>query len=100
MNLNLASVLCSFPSDHKHIVEDPITLKCLHFICKNCVPPIKMNCGKCGKRSDRLEMNNKDADAVTSFIQNNLAELFEMMDKETEQELKKYEGIKYHDKSI
>jgi hypothetical protein len=93
MNLNLASVICSFPSDHKHIVEEPIKLNCHHLICRKCVPVFKMNCSKCGVRTDTLEMikNNKDSAAVTSFIQKNLAELSEMMDKEIE--LKKSERV-------
>lgn len=56
MNQELKNALtCAKSEDFRHIVDDPVTLSCGHFICKECLPfnnMISLVCCKCEKTNE------------------------------------------------
>jgi hypothetical protein len=75
--------------DYHHYVEEPISLKCGHSICKNCLPSNKIfKCKLCGKINKR-DLAKRDVDGelqknILIYLPNLFLKLRGKLEKEQE----------------
>ena len=78
-------------SSKNHIVKEPITLTCLHGVCKSCLPKKSdtIECKICG--TEQKIIDNKNI-FMKKFIERNLPELFDKLEKLMNEEIRKLKG--------
>ena len=73
-------------------MKEPINLACSHGVCKSCLPKgsDKIKCKICGTEQ---QINNNKIVFIKKFIEMNLPELFNQLEKQMSDEKKKLKGI-------
>ena len=91
MNFNelYHDLLCALTNDH--IVKEPINLTCSHVVCKSCIPRDveTIECKICGAKQHITANENI---FMKKYIANNLPGLFDKLEKQMSEEIRKYKG--------
>ena len=66
-----------------HVVKEPISLVCGHYICKSCITDqTKINCKICSVETNKPEFNSdKESDVAKNRIKFYLSELFDDLER-------------------
>jgi hypothetical protein len=61
-----------------HIVKEPVTSSCGHYICNDCIPDrTEINCKICKKETELHDQIETETAAAKEIIKSSLNELFE-----------------------
>ena len=92
MTESCSDLKCGLTNDH--VVKEPISLLCGHFICKKCFHDrIKIECKICSIETNRLELQSitESAPAIKR-IKTNLDGLFDDLEKRATDEISKFKS--------
>ena len=90
------SLICSLSND-QHIVEEPISLDCGHYICKKCISSEKkITCKACNQVTDRDLKNAKESIPSKVIIHHLLSQLFVELEKKTSEGVQNFKGTKFY----
>ena len=80
---DFSDLKCGLTNDH--IVREPISLSCGHFICRKCVnDQVKIQCMICNEETDKSKFEmNKESALVKNSIKSCLSGLFDDLEKRT-----------------
>ena len=84
---------CGLTNDH--VVKEPITLSCGHYICKQCVPgQVNVKCNKCSIETyiSNFQINTESA-PIKGKNKSSLSGLFEELEKRTTNEINSFKSL-------